>query len=151
MGGQMGGQNRQGQSSIDLSDGKSTNGTTVTNGLNSGVGATGGSLGTSSYGGGMGSSYGGGYGSSYGGGYGSSYGGMGSSYGGYGSSYGGGYGSSYGGMGMGGMGGYGRMGMMGQGQDGQKGFLMNTMMTLESLGFLIGSFCEIGRSLDQNI
>jgi hypothetical protein len=56
--------------------------------------------------------------------------------GGYGSSYGmGGYGSSYG------MGGYGRMGMMAGGDPNKPNMVMNTLMTLESLGFLIGSFC----------
>lgn len=118
------------------------------NGLGTGIGG----LGTTGYGssiGGYGSSMGG-YGSSMGG-YGSSMGGYGSSMGGYGSSYGGyGGGSSYGMGGGYGMG-YGRSGMMGNNDPNQRGFVMNTLMTLESLGFLIGSFCEIGRSLDQNV
>jgi peroxin-13 len=105
---------------------------------------------TSAYGSGYGSGSYGGYGSSYGGigGYGS----LGSSYGGYGSMYGG-YGSSYGmgGYGSYGMGGYGRMGMMAGGDPNKPNMVMNTLMTLESLGFLIGSFCEIGKSLDHNI
>lgn len=82
------------------------------------------------------------------GGYGA--GSYGSSYGGYGG-YGGGYGSygSYGmGMGMGGMYGMGRYGLMG-GQD-QKGFLVNTMMTLDSFSYLINCLCEIAGSLDRN-
>ena len=82
----------------------------------------------------------------------SSYGGMGS-YGGLGGSMlGGGYGMGgmYGGMGgMGGMGMYG-MGMgMGMGMD-QNSTLFNSMMAMQSFGFLINSLCEIARSLDQN-
>lgn len=52
------------------------------------------------------------------------------------------------GMGMGGMYGMGRYGLMG-GQD-QKGFLMNTMMTLDSFSYLINCLCEIAGSLDRN-
>ncbi len=55
------------------------------------------------------------------------YGGMGGGYGGYG-----GY-NRYGGMGMG-------MGM-GMGGEDQKGFLVNSMITLESFGYLINSLC----------
>ena len=77
-------------------------------------------------------------GSMYGG-----YGGMGSMYGGYGGM--GGMGGMYGGMGMGGMG---MMGM-GMGMD-QKGTLFNSMIALQSFGYLINCLSDIARSLDQN-
>ncbi|KAL4510109.1 hypothetical protein ABPG72_010302 [Tetrahymena utriculariae] len=113
------------------------------NGLNSSLGTS--SMGTMG-GYGMGSSYGG-MGSSYGG-YGSSmYGGYGSSmYGGYGSSMYGGFGSSmYGG-------GYGRYGMgMGMGMDpNQQGFMQNSMMFLNSFGFVIQAMGEIARTVEMN-
>lgn len=71
--------------------------------------------------------------------------GMGSSmYGGYGGY--GGYGMGMGmGMGMGGMYGMG----MGMGMD-QNSTLFNSMIALQSFGFLINSLCDIARSLDQN-
>jgi hypothetical protein len=86
------------------------------------------------------------------GGYGgmSGYGGMGSSmYGGYGGmgGYGMGMGGMYGGMGMG-MGGMGMMGM-GMGMD-QNSTLFNSMIALQSFGFLINSLSDIARSLDHN-
>jgi peroxin-13 len=71
--------------------------------------------------------------------------GMGGMYGGLGgmSSYGG-----YGGMGgMYGGGMYGGMGMPGMEQSPN---LMNSMIALQSLGFLVNSLSEIARSLDQN-
>ena len=76
------------------------------------------------------------------------YGGMGSY--GMGSSMYGGYGG-YGGYGMGmgmGMGGMYGMGM-GMGMD-QNSTLFNSMIALQSFGFLINSLCDIARSLDQN-
>jgi peroxin-13 len=79
----------------------------------------------------------------------------GSGYGGYGGGYGmGGYGM--GGLGMGGLGmgmgmyggGMGMMGM-GMGMD-QNSTLFNSMIALQSFGFLINSLSDIARSLDQN-
>jgi len=46
------------------------------------------------------------------------------------------------GMGMG-------MGGMGMGMD-QNSTLFNSMIALQSFGFLINSLCDIARSLDQN-
>jgi hypothetical protein len=43
----------------------------------------------------------------------------------------------------------GRYGMMG-GEQNSKGFLFNTMVTLDSFSYLIGSLCDIARSMDQN-
>lgn len=65
---------------------------------------------------------------------------------GMGGMYGGGYG--LGGYGMGGMYGGGMYGM-GMGME-QNPNLMNSMIALQSLGFLINSLCDIARSLDQN-
>lgn len=65
---------------------------------------------------------------------------MGGMYGGYGGLGGYGMGGMYGGMyGMG----------MGMGME-QNPNLMNSMIALQSLGFLINSLCDIARSLDQN-
>lgn len=62
----------------------------------------------------------------------------------------GGYGG-LGGYGMGGMYGGGMYGMgMGMGGMQQNPTLMNSMIALQSLGFLINSLCDIARSLDQN-
>lgn len=75
---------------------------------------------------------------------------MGSMYGGGLGSYGmgglGGMGGMYGGMG--GMGGMYGMGM-GMGME-QSGALFNSMIALQSFGFLINSLSDIARSLDQN-
>lgn len=64
----------------------------------------------------------------------------------------------YGGLGMGSYGGMGGMygggmyGVMGMGMPGmeQSPNLMNSMIALQSLGFLVNSLSEIARSLDQN-
>lgn len=73
----------------------------------------------------------------------SSYGGMGG-YGGYGGSM---YGGGMYGMGMGmGMG-----GMLGSVEGEEKGFIMNTLASLHSFGFLVHSLGEIGKTLEMNI
>ena len=63
---------------------------------------------------------------------------------------GGGMSGMYGMGGMGGMGGMYGMGGMGMAGMEQNPSLMNSMIALQSLGFLINSLSDIARSLDQN-